>query len=167
MSTEAETIEVRTERDNDQITRVLRLDPLERLYRKEVISADEFRVGRSLQNDLRAIESTGGGGGLARLGEEFVALARSTSPSKAIDRPLEAAQRVAKARERVGADWAFLVLCELLQGYTPSDLDKRWFKARTKGTARDTVVMALERVTDSAVYETQKHRVQIWAEAAA
>ncbi len=158
---------VKTERDNDQVRRVLRLDPIERLFRKSHIDDDMYRVARCMEADLRVIEGVGGGGGLARAGEAFVAIARSASPTKRADAPLEAAQRLQATKSRIGADVAFLVLCDLLQGYTPSELDDRWFRKRNKGTARATVIMALERAIDCDAYATQRHKVQIWAEAAA
>ena len=147
-------------------SRYLRLDPLERLFRKGLLTDDQYRVGRCLQADHAAMQSMGGGSSLRRCGDAFVLMGggRSGCPVIGQEHALQAAERVAASRERVGADTAFLVLLELLQGYTPSDLDQRWFKKRAKGMARDTVLMALERLVDCKVYETLRHRAAIWAE---
>lgn len=150
-------------------SRYLAVDPLERLFRKGLITEDQYRVGRCLQADADRMRSMGGGSGLHRCGEAFVLLGggKGLAGSSPQELAVEAAGRVQWARSRVGGDIAFGVLLELLQGFTPSDLDRRWFATKQKGTAKATAIMALERVEQSHVYERQRHRISIWAERAA
>lgn len=154
---------VKTERDNDQIRRVLRQDPLERLFRGNSISSDLLRVGRCLQFDLDAGRSLGGGGALERLGDGFVLMRRGYGAPGA-DGALESANRLREASKAVGADVMFGMLVDLVRdGYSTGDVDRRW-ECR-KGSGRKAVIEALKRIHAEGVYEDRRHKVQIWAAA--
>lgn len=154
---------VKTERDNDQIRRVLREDALERLFRGYDIEDDHYRVARLLQEDISNAGKLGGGGALVRCGDAFVP-APVGGPRKTNDRALEARQRVRRAQEAVGADLMFAILLEFLeQNFSLRELDKRW--KQRKGTARGSIGEALDRIWREDVYGDRLHRVQIWAAA--
>jgi hypothetical protein len=143
--------------------RVMALSPLQRLYRKGVISSEAYRVGQCLEADLQMLLGSSAWAAVSETLGSPVDTGRRTEGVSAAS--LGAAGRVRRAQAAVGFREQFLTLVGLLEGFGTEELDRLW--QRRKGNARATCVESLTAVVEANVYETLKHQPSVWAEAAA
>lgn len=162
-----ETIELKP--DESMVTeegrtgRIMALSPLLRLWRKGVLTPEQYRVGQCLSADMGLLM---GSRGWAAVNEEMESV--TSRPHLIRGMPgerIEAASRVRRSQVAVGFREQFLTLVGLLEGFGTDELDRLW--QRRKGNAKAVSVGALGLIVEARVYETLRHQASVWAEAAA
>lgn len=161
---------------NEKVRRVRVMDAVERAFRKQLIDDDGYRIARCIEADVLALLPPSGGMKLERLrdcgaaradgGEHFVLMPRA--PGGAARAPqcrrVDALCRLARAAEALPRGPAWDVLRAWAgEGISLYELDTRW--NRRKGWALMAVQLALSLLAEAQIYEREKWKIDVLAEA--
>lgn len=166
-----DTVTLMADDANEKVRRVRVMDAIERAFRKDHITEEQYRLARCLELDVARLGAQGGGGrfvlyrdATAEDGAAF-ALMPSAPRGRAATAHLDALDALARVEAAIGPGPAYAVLRAWAgEGFALYELDARW--RRRRGWALAMVQFALSRMADAQVYEREKWRIDVLAEAA-